>query len=635
MSGAARESAGGLRGTLRDVVKYTPSGDSIPDEAWRSRHRNILVLLFAHVPFLFALGRFTGTEPYVTGASFTAVPMNLVVVEVGAIVVFALLASWPRLGRRARTAFVALGLLTCSAVLAHFSGGFIEAHFHFFVMVGVVAVYEDWLPFLVAILYVALEHSYFGMVAPGAVYNHPDALANPWGWALVHAVFVLALAGALVSHWMSIERSREEARLQMENAEQSDEQVEKLQEKRAELEAARAEAQEAKANAEARQQDVERLNEQLLARADELATAMDAVSDGDFTVDPPEGTDIEAIEEIGAAYGEMTRELSATIADLRAFAATVEDTTQSVHDDAESLEDTQQELATDIREFATDIRGQADDLEATADDLTNLSATIEEIAANAEEVSAEASTAADAAEAGTQTANEAIEAIEAIEESVGELAALVESLDSRMDDVAESTGLIDDIAEQTNLLALNANIEAARAGEEGDGFAVVADEVKALAEETREHSDAIEGTIEQTVADVDRVQAEMEQTKARIATGEETMTHAGEAFRDLTGTVSEVDASVDEVAAATDDGARTTEEVVDAISRVAERSRTVAERSESLADRAETGATTVSEIRVQLDELAGQTASLQDQLDAFDCAVDANEDEAAAVADTY
>jgi methyl-accepting chemotaxis protein len=595
--------AAGWQRTVRDALRYVPQGDTIPEESWRARHRGIVALLTLHVPLLFAIGRFDGTESLVTGATLTAKPLEHVVVGLGAILALAALAMVPRLGRRLRTGIASIGLMTATALLVYFSGGFIEAHFHFFVMVGVIALYEDWLPFVVSILYVAVQHGVFGMTHPEAVYNHPAAIANPMGWALVHATFVLGLSGALLVNWVSIERSREETRTQMQNVKESN--------------VARAEAEEAKSMAEERRQEVERLNERLLVHAGAIADAMETVAEGDFTAETPQDVDIEAIAEISDAFEEMKGELSETVLDLREFAGTVETTTRSVYDDAESMERTQQELADDIREFADDLREQAEGLESTTGDLSTLSATIEEIAANAEEVSNQASNAADAADDGAGTAEEAIEAIETVEASVDELATLVESLDSRMDDVAESTDLIEDIAEQTNMLALNANIEAARATDGSDGFAVVADEVKSLADETRDHSAAIERTIARTIEDVDRVQAEMERTKSELRTGEATMVAAGDTFGGLAETVDEVDASVDEVAAATDDGARTTEEVVDAISRVAERSRTVADRSESLADRAERGATTISTICAQLDDLTSQTASLQDQLDEF------------------
>ena len=69
--------------------------------------------------------------------------------------VFALAATHPALGRRARASAAVLGLITASAVTVHLSGGVVEAHFHFFVMIGVITLYQDWLQFGLALGYVS------------------------------------------------------------------------------------------------------------------------------------------------------------------------------------------------------------------------------------------------------------------------------------------------------------------------------------------------------------------------------------------------------------------------------------------------------------------------------------------------
>jgi hypothetical protein len=109
---------------------------------WRRRHRGVLALLWLHVPGICVFGLVIGEH------------WDHLVPEVAPIAAAAAAAG--RLGHRRTlsTVLTSAGLVTASAVLVHLSGGVIEVHFHFFVMVGVVVLYQDWWPFLVAIGYV-------------------------------------------------------------------------------------------------------------------------------------------------------------------------------------------------------------------------------------------------------------------------------------------------------------------------------------------------------------------------------------------------------------------------------------------------------------------------------------------------
>ncbi len=113
----------------------------------------------------------------------------------------AALAICPRLAPRLRAALATIGLILASALVVHISGGFIESHFHFFVMMAVIVLYQDWLPFLLALISVVLDHGVIGMLAPTMVYNHPAALHHPWTWALIHGGFILAESAALLIYW--------------------------------------------------------------------------------------------------------------------------------------------------------------------------------------------------------------------------------------------------------------------------------------------------------------------------------------------------------------------------------------------------------------------------------------------------
>ena len=144
-------------------------------------------------------------------------------IDAGAVAMPAILALMMHRRPRAATALVSLGLITSSAVLVHLWDGVIEAHFHFFVMIMVLALYEDWLPFLLAIAYVVVHHGVFGVLAPHSVYNHQSAYDHPWRWALIHGGFVLAASVAAVATWRLNEDVRAEAQEAYRKASESEE----------------------------------------------------------------------------------------------------------------------------------------------------------------------------------------------------------------------------------------------------------------------------------------------------------------------------------------------------------------------------------------------------------------------------
>lgn len=168
---------------------WLPTGGTLPEEVWRARHRGILLLLWLHVPALLVFALLKGESLPHSG------------VEASAVAFPAMAAVLAHRNRRVSTVFASLGLVTASAVLVHLSGGTIEAHFHFFIMVGVVVLYQDWWPFAVAIAFVTLHHGIAGALAPLEVYNHPAAIEHPWRWATIHGLAILGMSAAGIVNW--------------------------------------------------------------------------------------------------------------------------------------------------------------------------------------------------------------------------------------------------------------------------------------------------------------------------------------------------------------------------------------------------------------------------------------------------
>jgi diguanylate cyclase (GGDEF)-like protein/PAS domain S-box-containing protein len=179
----------GLSSLLGRLKRSLPQGHPITHENWERRHLGILFVLWAHVLVVPLYGILQHQ------------PVRHALLEGSLILVLAISATMRSVGRQGRTVFATLGLVTSSAILTHFSGGVIEMHFHFFVMVAVVTLYQSWVPFIVAIGYVVVHHGLVGAVDPSGVFNHPAAIAHPWKWAIVHGFFILGESVACLVAW--------------------------------------------------------------------------------------------------------------------------------------------------------------------------------------------------------------------------------------------------------------------------------------------------------------------------------------------------------------------------------------------------------------------------------------------------
>jgi signal transduction histidine kinase len=170
-----------------------PAGGNLTYAEFTRRHRAIVYLVWVQAAGTLLFGLTNHVYPPIVVAE------TLLIAALGALAAVEVLAP------RFRSAIATLALITTSAVIVQLSGGVTEAHFHFFVMLAVIALYQDWIPFLLAILYVAVDHGVVGTLFPHSVYSNPDAIAHPWQWALIHAAFVLGEAVALLAGWKIIE----------------------------------------------------------------------------------------------------------------------------------------------------------------------------------------------------------------------------------------------------------------------------------------------------------------------------------------------------------------------------------------------------------------------------------------------
>jgi diguanylate cyclase (GGDEF)-like protein len=177
------------------LIAWLPKGRQLPEQTWSRRH--VLIVRFALLQSL-GVAVFGLLRGY--PAAVCAVYGTLVAVP-------AVLALYKTAGRRIRTISSTVSLMFASATIVDLAGGSDVAHFHFFVMVGVVALYQDWTAFGVCILITVLHHAVLGLIDPSDVYGSQAERNQPIVWALIHGAFVLAASVTHLIAWRANENT--------------------------------------------------------------------------------------------------------------------------------------------------------------------------------------------------------------------------------------------------------------------------------------------------------------------------------------------------------------------------------------------------------------------------------------------
>ncbi len=202
----------------------------------------------------------------------------------------------------------------------------------------------------------------------------------------------------------------------------------------------------------------------------EISRCLTAMSDGDFTVASNMEFEGEFIE-LNHSIEKIRTSLGDAFAQIDSVTVQVSDGSRGVSSGATNL--------------AGAVSQQTELITKVTKNISDITEHVNRSAANAVSAKGETVKAAEVVNESSRKMEELLKAMNDITDSANEIVKINKT--------------IEDIAFQTNILALNASVEAARAGEAGKGFAVVADEVRNLANKSGEASNTTSTLIDQTV----------------------------------------------------------------------------------------------------------------------------------------
>ncbi|WP_430523172.1 methyl-accepting chemotaxis protein [Pseudomonas putida] len=261
-----------------------------------------------------------------------------------------------------------------------------------------------------------------------------------------------------------------------------------------------------------------------------------------------------------------------------------------------------EEMSAITDESKSGIQRQNLETEQAATAVNEMTVAVEDVARNAVSASKSTQQSGTAAQTGLDRVARTISSIENLAGSVGQTSSDLEQLAQQTQGIRKVLDVIRAIAEQTNLLALNAAIEAARAGEQGRGFAVVADEVRALAHRTQESTQEIEQMMSGIMSGSDKSVLSMQQSSAEAIKTLEIAREAGEAIREISRAVAEINERNLLIATASEQQAHVARSVDQNLMSI----RDLSAQSTSAADQTSVASSELSKLAIGLSKVVSQ-----------------------------
>ncbi len=191
---------------MASLLARLPRGASLSPDALAQRYRIVIILLYLHVPVLILTG-LIGPAPLAESLLLPMLPLAFA------------LGSGAAISTGLKCDLSSAGLMSATYVAIELTGGRVEAHFHLFVILIWVALYQRWQALALAIVSALVHHLVIGLIWPAHVFSGPGghmamSAGGVIGMAAYHvAMVVLEVSGILVVWYFAEQGEAENVRL--------------------------------------------------------------------------------------------------------------------------------------------------------------------------------------------------------------------------------------------------------------------------------------------------------------------------------------------------------------------------------------------------------------------------------------